>query len=1080
MRRATWIIPLFLLWTLVAHGQGSQVQSGPVDPPLCDPTKGQQFFNNSTLPGVMKYCSATNTWSSLGSSSPGGSNGSVQINSSGILSGGAINDSVTIPNVVDITKDTATAGPNSPVDIRQSGARSTSTFGSTPWSTGLTANCTSGNPSLPISAASSFQNNDYVVVYGCGASHALSTPSGLTVTPSVDIAGSNTQYSTPGATTGGTSYQYQIVALTKTGGYTAATGAVSIATGQSTLGPVTVNLTSATRSNSTMTFVFSSPHGLLVGCGAGTCGMVQIVGTTDNGAQTTNTFNGDWTVVTVPNNTTVTAISNADTRTGAPTSASGGTATVIYKNHLNWTAVTNAFEYGIYGRTSGAMALIGVSKPQINSNPDPTFDDYGATMGGNRLFPAWLPTTPPGGAGANYLSAQITAGAGSTMLTVSPAPSQTISTQTIRADMGPIFKSVATALAGSAPLGSTSGALYIPCEIGTNPFFVINSYVDLSGISNLPPINQCGQLYLNAPIELRSGMKWYGNRPYSARGSQPSFCAQGNPQTVVNEAYPGVYFGTGTIGGSTLDGLYFAPGNNGNGILQVAGEGQFQITVNNSCFVTSTGTDDALGIGLYLHGAAGSQSAAFVKINNTEFSGGTNTSTFGARTGAFICDDCGATTIRDLFLVHHGVFFKGDPGGGSNLEVDMCYSQGAQEPMFQAAQLYTGYVSLRNCTNDTQLSNTVSFPNYNNGTLFVNDSINLTNTYPVGGTRLPIIGINARNGVANPGPSRSSCALVPGVGVDNINSTGFDYTGLLCDGVIAAGSTYPIIVENTTQAAPSCAVSAGGSVTLGTYTFIVMPKWGQSNGNPGMPSLPAASCTTTGGNQTLTVTWSAAQGNPVNYDVYVSTGGGFTISTSNVTGLSQVYSSGTPGGGGGMPTMPTAGPTMLSNLGVITPSSKSVTQSLAVTSADVTCGTGGTLTPCTALTTITGLSVSLPAISANWSFACDLIVSQATAAAADQIGVQTATNAPTNLAASGIAYTAAAVSTAAAITGVSSTSAQSVVTFTPGGTGTRLPIHISGTVEGASASGTTLNIMALTGSGADLLTIYRGSSCWVY
>lgn len=156
-------------------------------------------------------------------------------------------------------------------------------------------------------------------------------------------------------------------------------------------------------------------------------------------------------------------------------------------------------------------------------------------------------------------------------------------------------------------------------------------------------------------------------------------------------------------------------------------------------------------------------------------------------------------------------------------------------------------------------------------------------------------------------------------------------------------------------------------------------------------------------------------------------------------------------------------------------------QSIAVVTADVTCGTGGTLAPCTSFTTITGLSLTLPSLAANWEFECDLIVGQATAGAANQIGVQTATNGATNIAASGIAYSAAGTSTSAAITGVASTTtAQSIITWTPGGTGTKLPVHIAGTIEGASVSGTTLNITVLTGAAADLLTIYRGSKCWVH
>jgi hypothetical protein len=178
------------------------------------------------------------------------------------------------------------------------------------------------------------------------------------------------------------------------------------------------------------------------------------------------------------------------------------------------------------------------------------------------------------------------------------------------------------------------------------------------------------------------------------------------------------------------------------------------------------------------------------------------------------------------------------------------------------------------------------------------------------------------------------------------------------------------------------------------------------------------------------------------------------------------------------------GAALLFDFGSSTPQSQTAfiktAQTLAVTGADVTCGTGGTLTPCTSLTTITGLSVTLPSSVQNWTFSCDLIVSQATAAAANTIGVQTATNASTSLAASGVAYTAAAVATSAAFSGVSSTVAQNIVTFTPGATGTKLPVHVSGTIEGASASGTVFNLQVLTGSGADLLTISRGSFCTIF
>jgi hypothetical protein len=165
------------------------------------------------------------------------------------------------------------------------------------------------------------------------------------------------------------------------------------------------------------------------------------------------------------------------------------------------------------------------------------------------------------------------------------------------------------------------------------------------------------------------------------------------------------------------------------------------------------------------------------------------------------------------------------------------------------------------------------------------------------------------------------------------------------------------------------------------------------------------------------------------------------------------------------------------DLGIIATQS----QTAQVVTADVTCGTAGTLTPCTSFTTITGLSFTLPLEAKTWSFSCDLIVGQATGVVADQFGVQTATNGATNISASGVGYTAAGVSTAAAITGVASTTtAQSILTMSPGATGTKLPVHLAGTIEGVSASGTVLNITVLTGSATDVLTVYRGSSCRIY
>ncbi len=51
---------------------------------------------------------------------------------------------------------------------------------------------------------------------------------------------------------------------------------------------------------------------------------------------------------------------------------------------------------------------------------------------------------------------------------------------------------------------------------------------------------------------------------------------------------------------------------------------------------------------------------------------------------------------------------------------------------------------------------------------------------------------------------------------------------------------------------------------------------------------------------------------------------------------------------------------------------------------------------------------------------------------------------------------------------------------TVGKAGTELLVHLGGGVANASSSGAKLTILILTGNIANSLTVYKGSSCWVY
>jgi hypothetical protein len=139
-----------------------------------------------------------------------------------------------------------------------------------------------------------------------------------------------------------------------------------------------------------------------------------------------------------------------------------------------------------------------------------------------------------------------------------------------------------------------------------------------------------------------------------------------------------------------------------------------------------------------------------------------------------------------------------------------------------------------------------------------------------------------------------------------------------------------------------------------------------------------------------------------------------------------------------------------------------------------------TITAGASLVAIPGLSWTMPANTAlNVKFSCDLLYSQATAAASDSFGVQDVTIAPTNAEVYGRADTSATTFTAGNQPAIAANTATTVVTFTPSASATVFGAHLDGLVEQPSNAATSLfQIMAqfTTNNG----TIKRGSSCQVF
>jgi hypothetical protein len=155
--------------------------------------------------------------------------------------------------------------------------------------------------------------------------------------------------------------------------------------------------------------------------------------------------------------------------------------------------------------------------------------------------------------------------------------------------------------------------------------------------------------------------------------------------------------------------------------------------------------------------------------------------------------------------------------------------------------------------------------------------------------------------------------------------------------------------------------------------------------------------------------------------------------------------------------------------------------------ADWTCGTAGTVADCSTAQIVGSgggvpLTFTLPLVARSWTWQCDGVVGQATAATANSWNFLTATNGATNVTANYSMNTAATAMTGGAVTDQASTTTTVVIapTWTLGGTATKMPFHIWGRVETASAAGTVLSLQLVAPTVADLVTIYRGSSCRIY
>lgn len=775
-------------------------------------TSGADFVCgvNKTISYV--YDAAQVAWIQSGTGSAGGGGGGSpgapanclqKNNGSGGF--GCASESSDGTNLI-INENPRIKGPNPYVDVTAFGVRAVVTVPST------TASITSGTTAATLAAASTFQNGDGIVVYGAGPTVTMSTPSAPTVTPSL-VAGSIRADERVASIAGATTYSYVVVARNKKGALTTSSATGTTSTGLATLGAVVVNITSLARANNIVTVTTSAPNDLVAGAA------FYIQATTDF------SFEGAFLVTSRIDSTHFTYTQGIDTREGATTSATGGNVTEYVHNHLSWPAVTGAFEYEIYGRIGGSLGFIGTSRPL-----ELTFDDYGATIMGTPYRPSYVSSTPPVSATNEPLVTTIASGAGTTSLVLANAATNTVSGATALFDDG-VNLLAAKAAAAANPI-------YFPSD-AAGGCFVSNSYTNFSNGTNPNGLSiwQAGCITLNETLELPNGTIWNGD--IGGSGAVSTAWNWSPSRLVRISAFPGVWFSGGLT--NRVKGVgFFGNTSDQNLLVLLDGSGGFSQSSFEYCvFSTSSASNlDYMGIGFEIRGAALNMfdSVTFNAAlpNGSPIPLGLWAPSLYNR-GDLTSQPAGGLFMHKVFFTPRGITTDLTYPSSSNIgTIDVLYSQGLRTPLVTAEQGFGGTLPSAWRISNTTLDTTFA-PHYANLSTSTGNLIldNITGNVSPAVTGNPIPAITSINSAAGP-----NTGVISGSSFTNNNVT-VNGSGTFQYGLTA------------TIAAPGVAVSAGGAIPVGAHTYIV--QFIDVNGNYS-PSSAAVVATTSGGNQTVTVT----------------------------------------------------------------------------------------------------------------------------------------------------------------------------------------------------------------------------------
>jgi hypothetical protein len=409
-----------------------------------------------------------------GGGSPGGNNGDLQSKNGSAFQASGVNDNgTTLVN----TRDLQNAGPNPHFDIRAFGGYIAASFPTT------TGRISSGNTALTINAAGDYANGQGVVVYGAGATPTITTPGTPTVTPNI--------------LNGATTWNYKVIAEDYKGGLTASSAVGTTTTGPSALGLTAIAITGAVRTSGVSTYTTSSAHNLQPGQTILIC---EFGGGTCNGAGYLDSFNGTKVITSTPSSTTFTTSDGSVPDVTETISAQGN---VMACNTLTFPVASfsgnGTLRYWIY-RSQGAGAY---SLAAVAIGLDPFFIDCGGTA---PTPPGYVPATPPASAQAGYLATTISTGGGTTTLNLAASAGTTVSGATVYHDNTPALLAAMTAAANQS-----GGTVYIPSApniSGSPQYWAFNS----AAVFNSVPSTNNNYLTILINGSVAQSQPWIINR----------------------------------------------------------------------------------------------------------------------------------------------------------------------------------------------------------------------------------------------------------------------------------------------------------------------------------------------------------------------------------------------------------------------------------------------------------------------------------------------------------------------------------------------------------------------------------------